>query len=256
MLRERLGPALLTLALFAVWEILVRGLDVPMYLLPAPSAIAVAMWTWREPIFEGAAYTLLSTLLGFAGAVAGGLLLGTLIGASRTLYSLLYPLLIAFNSIPKVAVVPILVLWFGIGVVPAALTAFLISFFPIVVNVATGVATIEPEMEDVLRSLGASRREVVVKIGLPRSMPYFFASLKVAITMAFVGAIVSETIASNAGIGHLMIVASSRFEVALVFAGLLVTSLMGVLMYAAAGIVEGRMTGWATRGRLVPQQAG
>ena len=152
--------------------------------------------------------------------------------------------------------VPILVLWFGIGVVPAALTAFLISFFPIVVNVATGVATIEPEMEDVLRSLGASRREVVVKIGLPRSMPYFFASLKVAITMAFVGAIVSETIASNAGIGHLMIVASSRFEVALVFAGLLVTSLMGVLMYAAAGIVEGRMTGWATRGRLVPQQAG
>ncbi|TGU09962.1 ABC transporter permease subunit, partial [bacterium M00.F.Ca.ET.156.01.1.1] len=98
-----------------------------------------------------------------------------------------------FNAIPKVALVPILVIWFGIGTVPAVLTAFLISFFPIVVNVATGLATIEPETEDVLRALGAKKMDIMLKVGIPRSMPYFFGSLKIAITLAFVGSVVSET---------------------------------------------------------------
>jgi NitT/TauT family transport system permease protein len=156
--------------------------------------------------------------------------------------------LVAFNSIPKVAVIPILVIWFGIGTVPAIITAFLISFFPILVNVAAGIATVEPELNDVLRALGARRWQVIQKVGLPRSMPYFFASLKVAITFAFVGSIVAETVAANKGIGNLMLVASSRFEVPLAFAGLLVTSVMGVGMYLVATIVERRTTGWATRG--------
>jgi NitT/TauT family transport system permease protein len=155
--------------------------------------------------------------------------------------------MIGFNSIPKVAVVPILVIWFGIGTVPAIITAFLISFFPILVNVATGIATVEPELKDVLRALGASKRDIIVKVGIPRSLPYFFASLKIAITVAFVGSIIAETVASNKGIGHLMIVASSRFEVPLVFAGLLVTAIMGVIMYVVAIAVEKRMTGWSVR---------
>ncbi len=136
-------------------------------------------------------------MAGFAIGVAVGLLLGFLIGARGCMYSALYPLLIGFNSIPKAAFVPVLVVWFGIGTVPAILTAFLICFFPIVVNVATGLATLEPELEDVLRSLGATRRDVLFKVGLPRSMPYFFASLKVAITLAFVGSVISETVAST-----------------------------------------------------------
>src|SRR5258705_13878528 len=103
-----------------------------------------------------------------------------------------YPALIGFNTIPKVAVIPILVIWFGVGTVPAVITAFLLSFFPILVNVATGIATVEPELRDVLRALGASRWQVIQKVGLPRPMPYFFASLKVAITVAFVGAIVPQ----------------------------------------------------------------
>ena len=121
--------------------------------------------------------------------------------------------MIGFNTIPKVAVIRILVIWFGVGTVPAVITAFLLSFFPILVNVATGIATAEPELQDVLRALDASRWQVIQKVGLPRSMPYFFASLKVAITVAFVGPIVAETVAANKGIGHLMLVASSRFEV-------------------------------------------
>ncbi|MFN6955440.1 MAG: ABC transporter permease, partial [Acetobacteraceae bacterium] len=159
-----------------------------------------------------------------------------------------------FNSIPKVAVVPILVIWFGIGTVPAIITAFLISFFPIVVNVATGIATVEPELRDVLRALGARGRDIIFKVGLPRAMPYFFASLKVAITVAFVGSIISETVAANKGIGHLMILASSRFDVPLVFSGLIVTAIMGITMYVISAAIEQRVTGWATRGQTDQQQ--
>jgi NitT/TauT family transport system permease protein len=123
------------------------------------------------------------------------------------------------NATLGIGAIPILVIWFGIGTVPAIITAFLISFFPIVVNVATGIATVEPELKDVPRALGAKQWQVIQKVGLPRSMPYFFASLKVAITFAFVGSIVAETVAANKGIGNLMLVASSRFEVPLAFAG-------------------------------------
>jgi NitT/TauT family transport system permease protein len=128
------------------------------------------------------------------------------------------------------------------------MTAFLICFFPITVNVATGLATIEPELEDVLRALGAKRLDVLLKVGLPRSMPYFFASLKVAITLAFVGAVVSEMVASNEGVGYLMLAASSQMRVPLMFAGLIVISVMAMVMYEAFAVLEKRMTGWATRG--------
>ena len=117
--------------------------------------------------------------------------------------------------------VPILIIWFGIGEVPAILTAFLISFFPIVVNVATGLATMEPELEDVLRALGAKKLDIMLKVGIPRTQPYLFGSLKVAITLAFVGAVMSETIGANAGLGHLMVQAGSNFQMPLVFACLL-----------------------------------
>ena len=113
---------------------------------------------------------------GFGLSIIFGVLLGVAVGSSKLVYRGFYPILVGFNSIPKVAIVPVLVVWFGIGAVPAVLTAFLMSFFPIAVNVATGLATVEPELEDVLRSLGAKRRDFILKIGLPRAMPYFFAS--------------------------------------------------------------------------------
>jgi NitT/TauT family transport system permease protein len=155
--------------------------------------------------------------------------------------------MIGFNAIPKVAVVPILVLWFGIGAVPAVITAFLISFFPIVVNVATGLATIEPELEDVLKALGASKLDIMRKVGIPRALPYFFGSLKIAITLAFVGSVISESIASNHGIGNLMLQAQSQFKVPLIFAGLVVLAIEGIVMYAIMAWLEKRMTGWAHR---------
>ncbi len=247
-LQRTLAPWAAGLLLLLVWELACRSLAVPEFILPAPSAAFAALWQFAGPIWFNAAFTLWVTLAGFAIAVAFGLALGVLVGASPLAYAALNPLLIGFNSVPKVAIVPILVIWFGIGAVPAILTAFLISFFPIVVNVATGIATLEPELRDLLRSLGARPLDVLVKVGLPRAMPYFFASLKVAVTLAFVGSIISETIAGNRGIGYLMLQASSSFRVPLVFAGLFVVAAMGVGMYALFAVLERRLTGWAFRG--------
>lgn len=245
---RKLLPWLIIAGTLVVWEIACHVFNVAEFVLPAPSAIAQSMVKWWEPLLENAGQTLMSTLAGFAIAVVFGVALGIVIGSSSLAYDGLYPLLIAFNSVPKVAVVPILVIWFGIGTVPAVITAFLISFFPVVVNVATGIATTEPELLDVLRALGAKRLDIVKKVGLPRAMPHFFASLKIAITVAFVGSIMAETVAANKGIGHLMMLASSRFDVPLVFAGLIVTGAMGVVMYFVAVAIEVRTTGWAMRG--------
>jgi len=212
--------------------------------------VGQAIVQYWSPIWKNSLQTLYTTTLGFAIAVAAGLAIGLFIGWSKTIYAGLYPLMIGFNAIPKVALVPILVIWFGIGTVPAVLTAFLISFFPIVVNVATGLATIEPETEDVLRALGARKMDIMLKVGIPRSMPYFFGSLKIAITLAFVGSVVSETVASNYGLGNMMSSAQSQFNVPLVFAGLLMLAVEGIVMYAIMAWLEKRMTGWAHRSTM------
>ena len=184
--------------------------------------------------------------------MAVGSVLGIAIGSFRLVYSALYPILIAFNSLPKAALVPILVIWFGVGALPAVITAFVLSFFPIVVNVATGFATIEPELVDVLRALGATRLDRIRKVGLPRSLPYFFASLKIAITLSFVGSVIAEIVAGNRGIGHVMLIAGSDFNVPLVFGALLIVGAMGTLMYVVFALLEHRFTGWSVRGLEYP----
>jgi NitT/TauT family transport system permease protein len=240
-------PALVIVAMFVIWELVVIIFAIPRFILPAPTAVWASLLQWYPAIWIHAVQTLYTTMVGFVIAVVFGLLLGWLVGYSAIVYKALYPLLIGFNSIPKVALVPILVIWFRIGDIPAIITAFLISFFPIAVNVATGLATLEPELQDVLRSLGANKLQIFRKVGLPRTLPYFFASLKVAVTLAFVGSVISETVASNRGVGYLMIVASSRFDVPLVFAGLIVIAAMGVALFGLFALLEGRFTGWAYR---------
>ena len=243
------SPTIFTVALFLVWEVVCRVFSVPMTILPAPSVIFGALVEFRAPIIENSWVTLWTTLVGFAMATVFGLLLGIAVGWHKAIYAGIYPLLVGFNSVPKVAVVPVLILWFGLGEVPAILTAFLISFFPVVVNVATGLATTEPELEDVLRALGASKLDIMRKVGVPRSLPYFFGSLKVAITLAFVGAVVAETVGANKGIGKLMLDAQAAFQVQIVFAGLLVLAVLGIILYAGTALIEKRFTGWAFRGQ-------
>jgi len=244
---ERWSPFVLLGVVLVVWQIVVMVFGIPDYIFPAPSQIAQQFVEFAGPLLEAAWKTFWVTMLGFALAIVVGVLLGFLVGSSRAAYAALYPLLVGFNAVPKAAVVPILVVWFGIGLGPGILTAFLISFFPITVNIATGLATLEPELEDVLRVLGAHRWDVLVKVGLPRSMPYFYGSLKIAITLAFVGTVLAEMTAGDSGIGYLMQTAGSQQRMPLAFAGLVTIGAMAMAMYEFFSFVEKRTTGWAHR---------
>jgi NitT/TauT family transport system permease protein len=245
---ERWSPLILLVVIVLIWEAITRGFGISEFIFPSPSRIWEQTLEHKTTILGHAWRTYWVTMLGFGIAIVVGVLLGFLIGSSRLAYAAVYPLMTAFNALPKAAFVPILVVWFGIGAGPAVLTAFLISFFPIMVNIATGLATLEPELEDVLRVLGAKRWDVLTKVGLPRSMPYFFGSLKVAITLAFVGTTVSEMTASNEGIGYLLISAGSSMQMGLAFSGLLVVGVMAMLMYELFSFIEKHTTGWAHRG--------
>ena len=245
---EAWSPWILLVGTLLLWQALCSAFNVSEFIFPSPLRIWEQLMEFRGEIAKHAWRTYWVTMLGFGIAIVVGVLLGFLIGSSRLAYSAIYPLMTGFNALPKAAFVPILVVWFGIGVGPAVLTAFLISFFPITVNIATGLATLEPELEDVLRVLGAKRWDVLVKVGLPRSMPYFFGSLKVAITLAFVGTTVSEMTASNEGIGYLLVSAGSSMQMGLAFAGLVVVGAMAMGMYEFFSVLERRITGWAHRG--------
>jgi NitT/TauT family transport system permease protein len=246
-LRRRLASITLIIGFFLLWEALCWLFNISDIVLPKPSQIIVTLVERAPQLWPHTVQTLYTTLVGFAFGILIGIALGVLIGSSRLAYDVAYPLLVGFASIPKVAVVPIFVLWFGAGTVPAVLTAMIMSIFPIVVNVATGLATTEPELEDVMRALRATKLDILWNVGLPRTMPYFFASLKVSVTLAFVGTVISETVASNRGIGNVMMIASSNFDVPLVFAGLLILAILGVSLYAIFSLLETHITGWARR---------
>jgi NitT/TauT family transport system permease protein len=246
-LRRQLGSYALIIGFFLLWEVLCTAFKVSDLVVPRPSQVLVTLWQYKAALLPHTLQTLYTTLAGFGLGILIGIALGTLVGSSRLAYDVAYPLLVGFASIPKVAVVPIFVLWFGAGTVPAILTAMIMCIFPIVVNIATGLATTEPELEDVMRTLRASKLDILWNVGLPRTMPYFFASLKVAVTLAFVGTVISETVASNRGIGNVMMIASSNFDVPLVFAGLLILATLGVSLYVAFSFLEIRITGWARR---------
>jgi len=193
-LRRRFASVALILGFFLAWELLCLAFGVKDIILPRPSQIVLTLGQRMPAIWPHALQTLYTTLVGFALGIVAGVLLGAFVGSSKLAYDVAYPLLVGFSSIPKVAVVPIFVLWFGAGTIPAVLTAMILCVFPIVVNVATGLATTEPELEDVMKALKASKLDILTNVGLPRTMPYFFASLKVAVTQAFVGTVIAETV--------------------------------------------------------------
>jgi NitT/TauT family transport system permease protein len=245
---ERWAPVVTAIVLLILWQLVCTLFRIADFIFPSPITIVQAMIEFAGPIGEAAWKTFWVTMVGFAIAIVVGVLLGFLVGSSRLAYAAVYPLLVGFNAVPKAAIVPILIVWFGIGIGPGILTAFLISFFPITVNIATGLATLEPELEDVLRVLGAKRWDVLIKVGLPRSMPYFYGSLKIAITLAFVGTVLAEMTAGDSGIGYLMQTAGSQQRMPLAFAGLVVIGVMAMLMYELFSLIEKRTTGWAHRG--------
>jgi NitT/TauT family transport system permease protein len=246
-LGRKLASVALIIGMFVVWELLCLIFHVSDVVLPRPSQVFVTLWQRAPALWPHTVQTLYTTMLGFVLGVAAGVVIGVVIGWSKLAYDVAYPLLIGFSSVPKVAVVPILVLYFGSGTVPAVITALITCLFPVVVNVATGLATTEPELEDVMKALHATKFDILWNVGLPRAMPYFFASLKVAITLAFVGSVISESVASNSGIGNLMLQAQAQFQVPLIFAGLIALAVEGIAMYAVMAMLEARMTRWAQR---------
>lgn len=242
-------PVAFAIAVLAAWEAAVRALALPPYVLPAPSAFLGVLVARFDVILPMARQTAQTTLTGFCIGVAIGAVLGGVIGSSRAVYRMVYPSLIGFHTIPVVALIPLFVIWFGAGPHVAVLTSIVVCFFPVTVIVATAIATASPELDDVLRSLGATRLDVLLKVGFPRALPQFFGSIKLAITGAFIGTIVAETIAANTGVGYVMVVATNGMDGALAFAALSVLALMGVALYGAALLLERRLTGWAYRGR-------
>ena len=246
-IQQNVLSATVLIGFFLLWEITCVALGVSDLILPRPSQIAWVLWQKMPLLWPHTVQTLYTTVVGFAIGVLVGVLLGAVIGSSKLAYDVAYPLLVGFSSIPKVAVVPIFVVWFGSGTVPAILTSAVICIFPVVVTVATGLATTEPELEDGGRVLGASKLDILWNVGLPRALPYLFASLKIAITLAFVGTVLSETVAANKGIGNVMIIASGNFDVPMVFAGLFILAVLGIALYAVSAFFELRMTGWTQR---------
>jgi len=245
--RTVLSPILFAAFMLLVWETVCAQLKVSKFVLPRPSEIVPMYVSHWSVIWPNALQTLSTTLTGFVIGVSIGFMLGVILGASTRIYRMIFPTMIGLNSIPKVALVPLLVLWTGIGTVPAVLTSAIIVIFPVAVVVATSIAMMDPDLRDVMRSLGASRWVTLAKIGIPQSMPYFFGSLKIAVTLSFVGTILAESVAANRGLGYAMNRAASDFDVELVFTGLLSLAVMGLALFMAAVAVERRVVGWAYR---------
>jgi len=240
-----LMPSIATILLFGLWELAVWTFEIKPFNLPAPTKILEAAIKFAPQLAENSLRTVWTTFAGFAIASVVGVVLGFLIGYSRIIYLTFYPLLVAFNTIPKSALVPLLAVWFGANAIPAIVTAFLLAFFPIAVNVALGLETIEPEMKDVLHALGASDFEIFLKVGWPHTLPYVFASLKIAVSFSFIGAVIAESIASNAGLGYLIVQAASDFNVPLAFAALIALAVLGVILYSMFVVIEKKVIYWA-----------
>jgi NitT/TauT family transport system permease protein len=233
---------------FLVWEAGVRLFRVPKFILPAPTLVFEEAYSKAGILAYHTLLTISGTLLSLALGALLGVVIGSIIGYSRTISRLLFPLLGGFHALPMSAFIPIFTVWFGLGEVPKILAGVLIAFFPVAVNIVTGLRTIEPELWEMLRALRASRAQVFYKVGIPRAVPYFFASLKVAAAGAFIGNVVGEMLAAGEGLGYVLLLATSQLNMALAFAALTILLLLGVAMFLAFDALEKRVSPWAYRG--------
>jgi NitT/TauT family transport system permease protein len=221
-----------------VWEGLVRLLDVPPYLLPAPSAIVLSMWRFRQVLLVDAWYTTYETVLGFALGAAIGFALAVLVIFSRVLERIVMPAAVLTQIVPKLAVAPLFVVWFGTGVAPKLAITALMVIFPVLLNCVAGLLTVDRRWLELFDSVCASRWQLFRKIQLPNSSPYIFAGLKLGMTLAVVGAIVGEWMGADHGLGAEMLIANSQLHTDLVFASLLVLSAIGLALFGVIALVE------------------
>jgi NitT/TauT family transport system permease protein len=247
------GFAAVLLVFILAWEAIVRALDVRPFLVPAPSKVFIDIIAAPGWFAEQAYYTLLATAVGFGLAVAIGILFAIAIAHSRLMERVLLALLVALNSVPKVAVAPLLIIWVGTGIWAKIWMAMVIALFAIVVDMVLGLRSVDPDLIDLARSLGGKPRKILYKIRFPNALPSLFAGMKVAVSLALVGAIVGEFVASGRGLGFVIITAQSTFDTTRIFAAILILSALGVLLFAMIDALERLLIPWHVSRRAVAQ---
>jgi NitT/TauT family transport system permease protein len=237
-------PAATVAGAVVVWELASRVLRIPRFIMPAPSEIAVEAWEWRYRFIGHSWVTLYETLGGFALSIVVGVPLATLIVYSPWMRRALYPLIVLLQAVPKIAVAPVLLLVIGYGEIPKMIVAFLVAFFPIVVDTATGLAATPPELLELSRSYRAGAFKTFVKVRFPMALPFFFSGLKVAITLAVIGAVVGEFIGSDKGLGYVILSATSYWKTELAFASMILLSFIAIMLFGAVCLVERLVCPW------------
>ena len=246
-LRAVLGATATLIALVVLWELLIRRFQIPSWLLPAPSLIAQSMMEWRSELVGHSLVTLYETLVGFGLAIAISLPLAVAVVYSPLLQNTIYPILLALQSMPKVAIAPLLALWIGFGTLPKIVVVFLVCFFPIVVATTSGLTAVPASLMDLIRSLSASSLQTFVKIRFPTAMPHIFVGLKIAITFAVIGAVIGEFVGSENGLGYLILVSTSQSRTPLAFGALMLLTVMSIVLYYAVAVIERIVVPWAPR---------
>ena len=240
-----LYPLAGTLIIILAWHYYVVLFHVPIVVLPTPMQVLHAMMTESKALLEEGWVTALECIYGFALAMAIGIPIAVTMTYSRIANQMFYPLLVASQSIPKVAIAPILLVWFGTGLQSKLAMAFVIAFFPVVVDTATGLRSTSPELLELARSLQCSRLQTFFKIQLPSALPSIFSGAKIAVTLAVIGAVIGEFIGSNEGLGNLLLTANSQLNTPLVWAALIVLSVLGMVLYGIVVLAEIILMPWA-----------
>jgi len=239
-----LPPLLIVVGVLGAWEGYVHIFDVQKWLLPAPSVIAVTIVDDVGLLSRHALVTLEEVLVGFALALATGVVVAAGIALSRTAERAIYPFVIASQTIPIIAIAPLLLVWVGYGLAPKIIVVALIAFFPIVVNTVDGMKSADPDVVNLMRTLGASRWQIFLKLQAPWSMPFLFSGTKIAITVCVIGAVIGEWVGSSEGLGYLMIRSKPQFLTERVFAAIAILSAIGVGLFVLVGVVEKLAIPW------------
>lgn len=252
---KRLTPVAGILVFLAIWQIGVVVYQVPAYLLPPPTMIAQTFVDEFPRLLRHGWITTYEMLGGYALAVAVALPLAIAITSSKRFDEFVMPTMLFFQVVPKVAIAPLFLVWFGVGTTPKVLVAFLISFFPIVIDAAVGLRSMSPEMNDLARSMGASRMQVFAQFRLPTSLPYLFSGLKVAATLAIAGAVVGEFVGADKGLGYLLLTTNSNMETSLMFATIVALTIIGLAFFYLVEFVESLLIPWHVTHRTREESA-
>jgi len=238
-------PVVALIAFVLLWELICRVFKVPAYLVPAPSAIWVDTWKLAGQVSMHTLATTQTTLLGFFASLVVSLPLAVLLTASPMIANAIYPFLVLTQSIPKVALAPILVVIFGSNELPRVVVTFLVAFFPLVLSIAAGITSVPPELIELGRACRASRWRELWRIRLPYAVPFIFSGLKAAITLSVVGAVVGEFVNADKGLGYLIVTSTAFFQVPLAWGSLVLLSLLGIILFQAVVIIEQVFFPWA-----------